>query len=122
MCDICNLMLRISALLAMLLIVALVGTLPLRAQSRAMSTVIINEMMYAPIAPEPEWIELYNFDSTQAVDVTGWKIVSGTTALLPVAMMLPHQFLVITKDSVVLRARRPGPYPILQAALPNLRN
>jgi hypothetical protein len=37
------------------------------------SSVVINEIMYAPIANEPEWVELHN-NSGNTIDIKGWEI------------------------------------------------
>jgi hypothetical protein len=93
------------------------AALPAHAQS-----VVINEIMYAPSSPEPEWIELFNADSTNSVDLTKWSVESGTSARLPAVAIQPLGYLVLTKDSLALRSKRAGSYPLVQLALPNLRN
>jgi|SRR5581483_3007685 len=88
----------------------------------AQSGVVINEIMYAPKSPEPEWIELYNMDST-VVDLTGWVIATTSkTGTLPAASISGHRFIVLTKDSAALIAWRPGNYTIVQGPLPDLPN
>ena len=88
----------------------------------AAPSVIINEIMYAPIAPEPEWIEIYNPDSN-AVDISGWQCSNNTKAITFPSYSLPaNGYLVITKDSAGLRTKRPGNYPIVQVSLFSLLN
>jgi hypothetical protein len=70
--------------------------------------VVINEIMYAPVGGEPEWIEIFNSSAT-AVNVKNWKlsnrisstkyVITTTDAILP-----PRGFAVITRDSIALQA------------------
>ena len=62
--------------------------------------VVINEVMYAPIKPEPEWVELFN-PSDSAVPIGGWTVSNHlrTYTLLP-DTIAANGYLVITKDSV----------------------
>src|SRR5947209_6650419 len=62
--------------------------------------VVINEIMYAPKSPEPEWIELLN-QTDSAISTRGWTISnhSRTYALLA-DTIAPHDYLIVTKDSV----------------------
>jgi hypothetical protein len=41
-------------------------------------SIIINEIMYAPVGDMPEWVEFYN-TSTSVVNVGGWKISDANT-------------------------------------------
>jgi hypothetical protein len=85
-------------------------------------SVAINEIMYAPVSPEPEWIEIYNPDSTP-LDLTGWHLATTSkSTVFPLTSVAPRSFLIVTKDSAALRQQRPGDYSILQLALPALTN
>ena len=79
--------------------------------------------MYAPKAPEPEWVELFNLDSA-SVDLTGWKIaVKSKSATLGQFILGPTAFVVITKDTSLFRKRHPqSTAVVLQAAVPTLSN
>src|SRR5438132_666115 len=78
---------------------AAVGAASARAQ-----TVVINEIMYEPTSPEPEWVELYN-PGAQTQDITGWKFISGIRSQVLPSIVLPSKgYAVITKDSVALRS------------------
>ncbi|HET6401595.1 MAG TPA: lamin tail domain-containing protein [Candidatus Kapabacteria bacterium] len=89
----------------------------------AQTGVVINEIMYAPQSPEPEWIELFNTDSTN-VDIAGWQIsTTAASVTLPIDLKTADQFshyIIITTDSMALRVTRPGNYLIVQCALPSL--
>ncbi len=90
--------------------------------SWAQQSVHINEIMYAPVSPEPEWIELYNSD-TAAVDLTNWHIVTTSHAgVIPYGMIAGHGYLVLTKDSLTLVSIRPDTARIVQMPLPDLPN
>lgn len=114
LCDFCIVTFRVLLSAIVLFFVLLPAA---RAQRVAM-----NELMYAPLAPEPEWIELYNGDSI-AWNVGGWSIAStAKRVILPLYKLPPGEFLVITKDSSAMRVSQPGDYAIIQVPLPALRN
>lgn len=88
----------------------------------AQQGVIINEIMYEPTSPEPEWIELYNADST-AIDLTNWEIfTTSKSGIIPQVSIAAGGYLVFTKDSLELITLRPGNYSIAQMPLPDLDN
>lgn len=65
--------------------------------------IVINEIMYAPASPEPEWIELFN-RSDKIINLKNYKIADtvDTTKVITDTMNLnPKEFLVIAKDSSV---------------------
>ncbi len=98
-----------------------IGTFLARAQIGE-SGVVVNEFMFAPVSPEPEWVELYN-TSELPVDLAGWRIGDVVSSVrLPQHIMEPGAFLVVTNDSVLLLNQRSVPAPILQAKLPALNN
>ncbi len=89
----------------------------------AQQNVVINEIMYAPLNIEPQWIELYNPDSGN-FNIAEWQITVGTGSVtLPINATTADQnaaFIVLTTDSTALRSKRPGVYPIIQCMLPQL--
>jgi hypothetical protein len=70
---------------------------------------IINEIMYDPLAGQNEWIELYHRGSAPT-DIGRWKISdrptgSGSTTLTITSMpstIQPHDFVVVAADSTIL--------------------
>ncbi len=86
--------------------------------------VVINEVMYAPIKPEPEWIELFN-PTDSAVSTIGWTVSNHLRnyAVAP-DTIAPHGYLIITKDSAqYLRTKYLIPTAnILQTTVPSLGN
>lgn len=70
----------------------------------AESTIIINEVMYAPTDGEPEWIELVNV-SNQPVDIKDWSVSDILTTPAKVFItnssleIQPGEYFVIAKDT-----------------------
>ncbi|KUG24996.1 hypothetical protein ASZ90_005192 [hydrocarbon metagenome] len=65
--------------------------------------IVVNEFMYAPMAPYPEWIELYNTSSTayqlrdfQIADLNDTVVISTQNILLPA-----NSYIVIARDSII---------------------
>lgn len=85
--------------------------------------IVINEVMYAPIKPEPEWIELFN-PSDSAASIAGWKISDLVkTYPLPFSVIPAHEYLVLTKDSAALVNKYPlAGLHIVKMTMPSLNN
>lgn len=87
------------------------------------SPLVINEVMYAPPAWQPEWIELYN-RSAAAVDLHGWGVadLAGTAAVIDTGhtVVPPRGFAVVTQTAGLPSA----PCPVLRPpdGLPLLNN
>lgn len=90
-------------------------------------TLVINEIMYMPETPEPEWIEIYN-TSDDTVNIKGWTvsdilatpaeaIISQHDELIP-----PKTFLVIAKDSAIINSHSDITSKIICAQLPAFNN
>ena len=91
-------------------------------------SVAVNEVMYAPAAPEPEWVEIVSVRS-DTLDLGGWSVsdnqpasrhgISARPLLLP-----PGAHLVLTGDSLALREARPGIHGriVAVAGFPALNN
>jgi hypothetical protein len=82
-------------------------------------SVVINEILYEPLAGNSEFIELFN-RSTDTIDVQGWKIMDSpsssgnrTVTQIPNESLLlyPNQFLVIAADSSIF-----AQYPLLKSS------
>lgn len=74
------------------------------------STIVINEIMFAPVGGEPEWIELYN-NSDHTVNLKEWKVSNRNSnskykIITTDYIILPDDFVVITKDSTLLKNYR----------------
>lgn len=85
--------------------------------------VAINEIMFAPKAPEPEWIEILNA-GVDTVDLSQWTISDPTKSVhLPSFDLGANQFIVITKDSTAFRSHYPAlTSAVIQTSLPALNN
>ena len=92
--------------------------------SHAPRCVVINEIMYAPAAPEPEWVELQN-RSSDTIDCTDWRISTGSAAgtLGNAPVLGPGEYLVVARDTDALAGVHPDAMPhCAYAALPTLSN
>lgn len=66
--------------------------------------IVINEIMYAPSSPEPEWIEIFN-RSDKTINLKNYKIadaVDTTKVIADTLNLNTKEFLVIAKDSSIL--------------------
>ncbi|MBI5384085.1 MAG: lamin tail domain-containing protein [Verrucomicrobia bacterium] len=63
-------------------------------------SVVINEIMFNPVQPDAEFVELFNTSSTAAFDLSGWRF-NGLDYVFPGGSVLgPRGFLVLAKDRV----------------------
>ena len=65
--------------------------------------IVINEIMYAPINPEPEWIELYN-RSEKTINLKYYSLADekDTTRIIKNSITLnPKEFFVVALDSLI---------------------
>jgi len=87
--------------------------------------VVINEIMYAPSSPEPEWIELYN-TTADSVNIKNWKITDNTGVKITVTTqdryIRAKGFVVLTHDSAFFAVRPGVPSPVIVLNLPALNN
>lgn len=91
------------------------------------NSLVINEIMYAPNTPEPEWIELTNI-FPDSVNLKQWKIsdraVSTRYELTSTDYwMQPNAFVVITEDSANFHQLHPDATNVLFiSSMPSLNN
>ncbi|MBI4534630.1 MAG: lamin tail domain-containing protein [Ignavibacteriae bacterium] len=87
----------------------------------AQGSIRINEIMYAPPAGIPEWVELINV-SPDTIDLKNWKVgnrspssryvISASALLLP-----PAAYMVVAKDTALIRGSYAGiPGLVVQAS------
>jgi hypothetical protein len=86
------------------------------------SSVVINEIVYAPTGGEPEWVELYNTTNAD-VDLENWRLSNRTIAtkytLSTTSVILkPLSYAVVTKDASILNFHSTPPG--LLVLVPNL--
>ena len=66
--------------------------------------IVINEIMYAPTSPQPEWIEIYN-RSSKTIDLKNYQIADAADTIKIITqstLLNPNEFFVIAKDSSIL--------------------
>jgi hypothetical protein len=86
--------------------------------------VVINEIMFDPISPEPEWIELHN-PSSSSVTLTSFYIAKRTgRVLIPTVIIPSGGFAVLVRDSLALVSKRSISANVIVArmSLPTLNN
>lgn len=90
----------------------------------AHSQVVINEIMPAPSAPEPEWVELYNYGSDTVFLQSMYLYDATSRAPIPDLVIPPEAYVVLCKDTLALRTSRSLPYSVrlCRISLPSLNN
>ncbi|MCU7522031.1 MAG: hypothetical protein HF312_17585 [Ignavibacteria bacterium] len=91
------------------------------------NTIAVNEIMYMPESPEPEWIEIYN-TSLDSVNLKGWSVCDVYAA--PSSIILsrkdefiqPGCFMVLSRDSLIHTFHKNIPSKIIYPALPPFNN
>lgn len=86
--------------------------------------VVINEIMAAPNADEPEWIEIYN-PSISSILLQKASLSDNVKQVpLPDLMISPKSYLILLKDSNLFVSKRsiPDGIPIVVCNLPGLNN
>ncbi|MES2569266.1 MAG: CotH kinase family protein, partial [Verrucomicrobiota bacterium] len=92
------------------LFAALIGIALLAVRSQA--GVVINEIMFHPAGlpenPALEWVELYNADPADPVDLSGWKLSRGIDFLFPAGTTLaPGGYLVVAANVEAFNTAHP---------------
>ncbi len=85
--------------------------------------VVINEIMYAPSAGEPEWVELYN-KTANSINIKNWILFDAASSITITNdnILIPAgSFIVLTKDSTLLNFYN-VPSEIIKLNLPALNN
>ncbi len=105
--------------------------LPTRTMGHAMVSatargVVINEIMFAPHTPEPEWIELLN-TTKDTIDIAGWVLAvhSHAPQIIPAANTLvpPDSLVILSSNDTALAGFRNIPIQrIVRFSLPALSN
>jgi hypothetical protein len=87
------------------------------------NSIIVNEIMYAPLNYEPEWVEIYNISSGM-INLKKWKIGDALSSAVITNndyYLAPDSFLVIAKDSSIL-SYYPFGINLIKASFPALNN
>ncbi len=85
-------------------------------------SIVVNEIMYAPVSPEQEWLELYNTTDT-IIDLSDFKIEThgGSKSIMTGSIIAPEGYAVMCKDSSVSRLHYPVANQVYQSP-PSLSN
>ena len=65
--------------------------------------IVVNEIMYTPLAPQPEWVEIYN-NSNKIINLEGYQIADNSDTVSVVneyTVFNPGEFIVISSDSTI---------------------
>ncbi len=84
---------------------------------------VINEIMYAPVTGEPEWVELFN-RSDKSINLKKWKISDNTTPVVISnndVIVSAKSYFVLSKDSTIF-SHYVISSPIITLSLPALNN
>src|SRR5262249_21327828 len=73
---------------------------------------VINEIMYHPAVPDADFVELLNTSTSNAFDLSRWRI-GGIDCDIPDGTLIePGQFLVFVKDKAVFAAAYGSSIPV----------
>jgi hypothetical protein len=74
--------------------------------------VVINEIMYNPVAPDGEFVEIHNNSATTAFNLSGWRL-DGVDFIFPMATVIePGGYLTVAKDRDAFAAAYGGVIPV----------
>ncbi|HEX2866865.1 MAG TPA: lamin tail domain-containing protein [Ignavibacteriales bacterium] len=88
---------------------------------------VVNEIMYMPESPEPEWVEIYN-SSSDLVNIKNWTLsdIYSTPQKVTITKkdeyIQPGEFLVISRDSLIYSVHKSIPSKVIYLSLPALNN
>lgn len=89
-------------------------------------SIVINEIMYAPVGGEPEWIEIYN-RTNLTINLIGWSIsdifTTPSVVLIEEDIFInPNSHLVLSRSSSIYDFHRFIPSEVFVFSLPSLNN
>lgn len=89
-------------------------------------SLVINEVMSTPLDGEPEWIEIFN-RSIYEINMLDWKlsdvVISPSISIFKDSLvLLPNEYLVVAKDSLILDYYPNIPGNLYKFAFANLNN
>lgn len=85
--------------------------------------IVINEIMFAPTSPQPEWIEIYN-RSNKIIDLKNYQVADAADTLKIISqstILSPNEFFVIAKDTLIFNYYNINSGYVL-ASFPTLNN
>lgn len=88
--------------------------------------VVVNEIMFAPLGGEPEWIELFN-NTDAEINLKDWSvwdvITTPAKAIIKNNFLIPPKgYVLLTKDSSIFNYHRFIPSGLLKITLPSFNN
>lgn len=89
-------------------------------------SIVINEIMYAPLGGEPEWIEIYN-RTNLSINLNGWSINDVFTTPTEILIeddifIAPNSYLVLSRSSSIYNFHRFIPSEVYVLSLPSFNN
>ncbi|HQI39668.1 MAG: hypothetical protein B6D44_01275 [Ignavibacteriales bacterium UTCHB2] len=89
-------------------------------------SIVVNEIMFAPLGGEPEWIELFNNTETE-INLKDWSVwdVITTPAKATIKnnfFIPPKGYVTLTRDSSIFNYHRFIPSNLLKISLPSFNN
>ena len=89
-------------------------------------SIVINEIMYAPLGGEPEWIELYN-RTNQIVNLNGWSVndvftTPSSEVIEDDLFIEPNSYVILSRSSSIYNFHRYIPSEVYVFPLPSLNN
>ncbi len=74
--------------------------------------VVINELMYHPLLPGAEFVELFNNSGETAFDLSGWRLNGAGFTFDPGTILGPGEYLLLAHDPTALSAAVDAALPI----------
>lgn len=87
----------------------------------AEGAVVFNEIMYQPLVPGAEYVELINRSATTAFDLSGWQAKGLDYTFPPGSLLPPLGFLVLAKDRVAFSSAYGPSVPVFDIYGGNLQ-
>ena len=85
------------------------------------SSIVINEIMFNPLTPGAEFVEIYN-NSTVAYDLSGWRFNGLDYTFPPGSVITNRQYLVLTRDVVAYHTAYGSTIPVFGQFAGNLQS
>jgi hypothetical protein len=84
--------------------------------------VVINEIMYQPVQPGAEYVELYNASATATFDLSNWQFRGLSYTFPPGSTIGPNSFLVLAANGPAFAAAYGATIPVFDTFTGTLQN
>jgi hypothetical protein len=74
--------------------------------------IVINEIMYNPLVPNAEYVEIFNAHTNYAFDMSGWVLNGVDYTFPPGSYIAPRSFLMLVKDRTAFANTYGGTLPV----------